>query len=296
MTFDPSLNVGIGTTSPSYPLEVNGSLYATRVSGSNMFTTNGKGRFFGTASYALASAGGGGGGGTVSGTTNYIAKFTSTTAVGNSVIYEKSSNIGIGTTSPSASLHLYRSGSNLNVIKADGGTGTLLEIADSMSGSLMSVNDITGLPIFEVFSNNRVVAGKFNANDFVISGSRVGIGTSSPVSKLEVSGSLTDYATFNRRTGNYTMSLSDASKLIEMNVATANTVNVPTNAQVAFKVGTKVDIVQYGAGQTTITGSRASGVQLRTANGWAKINAQYGVASLVKVGTNEWYMFGNLGG
>jgi hypothetical protein len=206
-------NVGIGTTSPAYPLEVNGSLYATRVSGSNMFTTNGKGRFFGTASYALASAGGGGSG-TVSGTTNYVAKFTSTTAVGNSIIFETGSKIGIGTTNPS--------------------------------------------------------------------------------SKLEVSGSLTDYATFNRRTGNYTMSLSDASKLIEMNVATANTVNVPTNAQVAFKVGTKVDIVQYGAGQTTITGSSGGGVQLRTANNWYKINARYGVASLVKVGTNEWYMFGNL--
>jgi len=54
-------NVGIGTTSPAYKFEVNGSLYATRLSGSAMFTTNGKGRFYGTASYALASAGGGGG-------------------------------------------------------------------------------------------------------------------------------------------------------------------------------------------------------------------------------------------
>ena len=60
MTIGETGNVGIGTTSPAYKFEVNGSLYATRLSGSAMFTTNGKGRFYGTASYALASAGGGG--------------------------------------------------------------------------------------------------------------------------------------------------------------------------------------------------------------------------------------------
>ena len=122
----------------------------------------------------------------------------------------------------------------------------------------------------------------------------VGIGISSPAAKLEVSGSLLDYTTFNRRTSNYTMSLSDASKLIEMNVASANTVNIPTNTQVAFRVGTKIDVVQYGAGQTTITASNGSGVQIRTANNYFKINARYGAATLTKVGTNEWYMFGNL--
>ena len=36
----------------------------------------------------------------VSGTTNYISKFTSSTAIGNSSIYDNGTNIGIGTTSP----------------------------------------------------------------------------------------------------------------------------------------------------------------------------------------------------
>jgi hypothetical protein len=186
-----------------------------------MFTTNGKGRFFGTASYALASAGGGGGSGTVSGTTNYIAKFTSTTAVGNSIIYDTGTNIGIGTTSPtaklhvsasgtlnkaislfqggnvgigttlpSASLHLYRSGSNLSVLKTDGGTGTLFSVNDIMTGSIFTVNDVSGLPVVDVWSDDRVFMGKYNAYDFVISGSRVGIGTSNPSQKLQVSGSM----------------------------------------------------------------------------------------------------------
>jgi len=46
----------------------------------------------------------------------------------------------------------------------NGANGSLFSIADSLSGSLMSVNDISGLPAFEVFSDNRVVVGQFGAN------------------------------------------------------------------------------------------------------------------------------------
>lgn len=44
----------------------------------------------------------GGGGITGSGTTNYITKWTSSSAVGNSLIYDNGTNVGIGTTSPQA--------------------------------------------------------------------------------------------------------------------------------------------------------------------------------------------------
>ena len=58
-----------------------------------------------------------------------------------------------------------------------------------MSGSIFSVNDVSGLPVVDVWSDDRVFMGKYNASDFVISGSRVGVGTNSPRAKLEVSGS-----------------------------------------------------------------------------------------------------------
>jgi hypothetical protein len=96
----------------------------------------------------------------------------------------------------------------------------------------------------------------------------------------------------NRQTASYTLVLSDTGKLVETNVATANTVTVPLNSTQAFEVGARVDIIQYGAGQTTITPT--AGVTIRSANGWTKINAQYGAVSLVKIGTDEWYLFGNL--
>jgi hypothetical protein len=98
--------------------------------------------------------------------------------------------------------------------------------------------------------------------------------------------------TFNRQTASYTLVLADAGKMVEMNVATANNLTIPLNSSVAFAIGTQIDVTQYGAGQTTFVAT--SGVVIRSTNSWLKINAQYGVATLVKVGTNEWYLFGNL--
>jgi len=54
----------------------------------------------------------------------------------------------------------------------------------------MSVNDAAGLPVFEVFADNHIVAGRYNQNDFYLDGTsgNVGIGTASPNQKLEVFG------------------------------------------------------------------------------------------------------------
>lgn len=97
---------------------------------------------------------------------------------------------------------------------------------------------------------------------------------------------------FNRQTSSYTLVLSDADKLVEMDVATANNLTIPLNSTVAYAVGTQIDISQYGAGQTTFVAT--SGVTIRSANNWLKINARYGAATLTKVGTDEWYLWGNL--
>ena len=44
-----------------------------------------------------------------------------------------------------------------------GNSGSLFGINDSFTGSLMSVNTIAGLPVLEVFSDNSVNIGKYNA-------------------------------------------------------------------------------------------------------------------------------------
>lgn len=98
--------------------------------------------------------------------------------------------------------------------------------------------------------------------------------------------------TTNRQTTSYTLALGDANKIVEMNVATANNLTVPLNSSVAFPIGTQLNVSQYGAGQTTIVAT--GGVTIRSASGNLKIASQYVAVSLIKIGTNEWYCFGNL--
>ena len=74
-----------------------------------------------------------------------------------------------------------------------GVSGSLLSITDTLSGSLFAVSDVSGLPILETFSDDRIVMGQFNTNAFVVTGSQVGIGMSSPTAtaRLFVSGTST---------------------------------------------------------------------------------------------------------
>lgn len=96
----------------------------------------------------------------------------------------------------------------------------------------------------------------------------------------------------NRQTASYTLVLSDADKLVEMNVATANNLTVPLNSSVAFPTGTQILLAQYGAGQTTVVAT--SGVTIRSNGGKLKLNVQYSGATLIKIGTDDWYLFGDI--
>ena len=98
--------------------------------------------------------------------------------------------------------------------------------------------------------------------------------------------------TTNRQTASYTLVLGDADKLVEMNVATANDLTIPLNSSVAFATGTQILLAQYGAGQTTIVPT--SGVTVRSNGAKLKLNVQYSGATLIKIDTDEWYLFGDI--
>jgi hypothetical protein len=66
----------------------------------------------------------------------------------------------IGTVSGST-LTVYGSGSAQPVFTVQGSSGELFSVTDSLTGSLFSVNDISGLPVLEVFSDNSVLIGSY---------------------------------------------------------------------------------------------------------------------------------------
>ena len=100
-----------------------------------------------------------------SGLTGAAFPYTGSAEITGSLVVTGSLDVYEGLTS------LYRSGST--VFNIEGSQGTLFTVTDSLSGSLFSVNDISGIPIFEVFSDNTLKMGTFNSEELVITGSHI---------------------------------------------------------------------------------------------------------------------------
>ena len=96
----------------------------------------------------------------------------------------------------------------------------------------------------------------------------------------------------NAQTGtSYTLVLADAGKLVTLNNAAAITLAIPANASVALPLGTRIDLLQYGAGQVTVGGA---GVTIRSSGSRLKLSGQYAGATLWKKGTDEWVLIGDI--
>jgi len=99
-----------------------------------------------------------------------------------------------------------------------------------------------------------------------------------------------------RKTADYTLVLTDAGKVIEINSGSDENVTIPPygtgGGQVAFPTGTQIVIVRLGAGAVTIV--EGSGVTTRSDGDKNKIKSQYSSCVLIKHETNEWYILGNL--
>ena len=95
-----------------------------------------------------------------------------------------------------------------------------------------------------------------------------------------------------RKTADYTLVLTDAGKVIEINSGSSENVTIPPNSSVAFPTGTQIVIVRLGAGAVTIV--EGSGVTTRSDGDKNKIKSQYSSCVLIKHETNEWYILGNL--
>ena len=103
--------------------------------------------------------------------------------------------------------------------------------------------------------------------------------------------------TLNAQTGTtYTFVLTDnRNKLVTASNASAQTYTSPTNASVAFPIGSMINIIAIGAGQVTIQGNGGVTVASNAATSTApKLRVQYSAATLIKVGTDSWYVVGDL--
>ena len=146
-------NVGIGSEIPTTKLDVDGTVTATS--------------FVGDGSQLTGISGGGGGGG-----------LFAETDVGIHTL----SNVGIGTTNPIAKLEV-NVGSAVTALDIQGSEGQLLSVTNQLSsGSIFSVNDISGIPSIDVDADGTIQLAPTGTGEYV------GIGTTNPQHKLHVVG------------------------------------------------------------------------------------------------------------
>lgn len=96
-------------------------------------------------------------------------------------------------------------------------------------------------------------------------------------------------------TADYTAVLDDQYQvLVPMNKATAVAFKIPTNASVAFPVGTAITVLNKGAGTCTISAVTPGTTTVLSAGTVAASPtlAQYKTAVCIKTATDVWYVAG----
>jgi hypothetical protein len=101
----------------------------------------------------------------------------------------------------------------------------------------------------------------------------------------------------NAQTASITLSSSFVKdSFVQMNVASANTVTIPTDATYSYPVGASIDFQQLGAGQTSFVAAAGVTFQVAKVNGSdaLKLRGQFSVATALKTAANTWAIFGDL--
>jgi hypothetical protein len=102
---------------------------------------------------------------------------------------------------------------------------------------------------------------------------------------------------FDAETASYTAVLANNSQVVTMSVGSANTFSIPTNASVAFPIGTQINVLQIGSGQTTIQAVTSGTTTILSTGATAaapKLRAQYSMATCIKSATDTWYVIGDI--
>jgi hypothetical protein len=97
----------------------------------------------------------------------------------------------------------------------------------------------------------------------------------------------------NTQTASYTLTLGDAWLCIEYNSASAGNLLIPTDASVAFQIGTVIEWFQMGAGQLTIVAVTPGTTTVRNSSS-NTARAQNSSGAIRKRAANDWVLMGDL--
>lgn len=162
-----------------------------------------------------------------------------------------------------------------------GTSGSLFNVTDNLLGSLMSVGDVSGLPILEVFSDDRVVMGRYGKNTVYVSGTNVGIGKVPANAVFDVSGSaaISGSATV---TGSFTTN----GRVTFNNGGTGGNGTLTVAGDITTYRSSTEGIIYFGSNQTKYLYFDGSGYYLW--NGNVNVTSTYALAFSAYGG--GWYM------
>lgn len=178
---------------------------------------------------------------------------------------------------------------DLSELSAGGDLSGTYNAPTIATGAVTSAKIADGAIVNEDINASAAIALSKLATDPLARANHTGTQTASTISDFDAE-SYNAAQTLNAQTDSYELVLGDAGKLVTLDKGTAVTLTVPANASVSFAVGTRVDLVQLGAGQVSVA---ITSDTLRSTPG-AKLRAQYSAATLVKIASTEWLLVGDL--
>lgn len=98
-------------------------------------------------------------------------------------------------------------------------------------------------------------------------------------------------------TASYTAILANNGQLVTMNVGSANTFSIPTDASVDFPIGTQINVLQIGTGQTTIQAVTSGTTTIVSTGATAnapRLRVRYSSATCIKLAANSWVVMGDI--
>jgi cell division septation protein DedD len=107
-----------------------------------------------------------------------------------------------------------------------------------------------------------------------------------------ISSTLGLQTTIEEKASSFTLSLADAGKMLALNTSSGMNLTIPSNSSVDIPVGYQFNLLELGMGKTTFVAG--SGVLVNSKNSQMFIDTRYGKATLLKTGTNEWVLFGDI--
>ena len=178
-----------------------------------------------------------------------------------------------------------------------------LTLTGSTSGTcVVNATAISGTAVLTMPTGTDTLVGKATTDTMtnktltapVLSGSVTG--TYTLAGTPTITAPIISYSINAQTTAAYVTVASDAGAIVTVSNASANTFKLPTNASVAYAIGSTITLIQIGAGATTISAVTPGTTTVLSTGATAAspVLAQYRSATCIKTGTDAWYVIGAL--